>query len=77
MSMVNNVDVLERPNARALAAVRLLKATIAVRRAIDEECDEDGVIVSTDPEFERKSTRFDELHREEKAAWEELRPLLE
>lgn len=68
---------LERSAQRALAAALLLHATIAVRRAIDEECDPvTGTILSTDPEFERKCRRFDQLHAKEKAAWEALRPLL-
>jgi hypothetical protein len=64
---------LDKDAAIEKAERRLLEATIAVREAIDELCDENGVIVSTDPEFGRKSKVFDELHVEEKAAWEELK----
>lgn len=62
-------------DVRELAAARerLLRATVAVREAIDEECGPDGIFLSSDPEYARKMARFDALHIEEKTAWEELK----
>lgn len=65
-----------RAAKRLKAVIRLLAACIGVRRAIDEECDANGNFSSSDPEYDRKSARFDALHREEAQAWSELKPLL-
>lgn len=57
----------------AAARERLLRACVAVREAIDEECGPGGIFLSSDPEYGRKMTRFDQLHTEEREAWVELK----